>query len=193
MTGDSARDRIVEAADRLFYEKGFERASFSDIAAEVGLSRGNFYHHFKTKDAILDAVIDRRAARTEAMLAAWAAASPRPEDRVGAYIDILIRNQAQILRHGCPVGGLCAELAKLDHAAQAAAARIFTLFREWLREAFARLGAAEPDAAAMDVLAWSQGVATMANALGDKEFLLREAARKRAWLAASAAQNKGDG
>lgn len=43
-----------------FYESGFEATSFAEIAKAVGISRGNFYHHFKTKDDILDAVIARR-------------------------------------------------------------------------------------------------------------------------------------
>ena len=64
----STRDRIVEAADALFYQRGFERTSFADIADSVRLSRGNFYYHFKTKDDILDAVIALRATRTQAML-----------------------------------------------------------------------------------------------------------------------------
>lgn len=43
-----------------FYESEFEATSFAEIAKAVGISRGNFYHHFKTKDDILDAVIARR-------------------------------------------------------------------------------------------------------------------------------------
>lgn len=72
--------QIVEAADRLFYQRGFEATSFADIAEALSLSRGNFYYHFKTKDEILAAVIARRLASTSAMLEAWEglmAVSPR--------------------------------------------------------------------------------------------------------------------
>ena len=62
------RQRIIDAADDLFYRQGFEHTSFADIAASVGLSRGNFYYHFKTKDDILDAVIVKRLADTRALL-----------------------------------------------------------------------------------------------------------------------------
>jgi AcrR family transcriptional regulator len=65
------RDRIVEAADQLFYQQGFEPTSFADIAGKVGISRGNFYYHFKTKDEILDAVINLRLSNTEQMLDHW--------------------------------------------------------------------------------------------------------------------------
>ena len=68
MTGKSTRQRIVEAADELFYRQGYEHTSFADIADSVRISRGNFYHHFKSKDDILDAVIALRLATTRDML-----------------------------------------------------------------------------------------------------------------------------
>ncbi|HSX63230.1 MAG TPA: helix-turn-helix domain-containing protein, partial [Pseudoxanthomonas sp.] len=55
MSSKATRDHIVEAADQLFYQQGYERTSFSDIAEAVQISRGNFYYHFKSKDEILDA------------------------------------------------------------------------------------------------------------------------------------------
>lgn len=67
----STRERIVAEADELFYRKGFERTSFSDIAEAVNISRGNFYYHFKTKDDILDAVIQARLGKTQVMLDQW--------------------------------------------------------------------------------------------------------------------------
>ena len=57
MTARSTREEIVDAADQLFYRQGYEHTSFADIAQAVQISRGNFYHHFKSKDEILDAVI----------------------------------------------------------------------------------------------------------------------------------------
>ena len=60
MSNKTTREHIVAAADQLFYRQGFEHTSFSDIADAVQISRGNFYYHFKSKDEILDAVIDVR-------------------------------------------------------------------------------------------------------------------------------------
>ncbi|HEX2652478.1 MAG TPA: helix-turn-helix domain-containing protein, partial [Xanthobacteraceae bacterium] len=94
MSAADTRQLIVEAADRLFYEKGFEATSFTDIASEVNLSRGNFYYHFKSKDEILDAVIVRRMEKTRAMLDAWECEETDPAARIRCYIRILIMNQA---------------------------------------------------------------------------------------------------
>lgn len=186
LTEKTTRDLIVETSDRLFYENGFDHTSFADIAGPVGISRGNFYYHFKSKDEILDAVIELRLANTAAMLAAWAEGDDDPAARIRSFIDMLIANRAKIMAYGCPVGTLCNELAKLDHLAHLRAGEIFTLFRGWLRREFARLGHAPEaaDALAMELLARSQGVATLASAFRDEAFIRREVTQMHAWLAA---------
>lgn len=191
MTGQSTREHIVAAADALFYRQGFEHTSFADIAAEVRISRGNFYYHFKTKDEILDAVIHDRLSKTASMLRQWEAAAETPEDRIRSFIYILITNRADIQRYGCPVGTLCGELAKLGHPSQGEANKLFTLFRVWLARQFALLGRqADADALAMHVLAFSQGVAALASAFRDEGFIRREVDAKCAWLSSCAESAK---
>ncbi|WNO08679.1 TetR/AcrR family transcriptional regulator [Teredinibacter sp. KSP-S5-2] len=181
----TTRERIVQAADALFYERGFEYTSFSHIADKVNISRGNFYHHFKTKDEILTAVIEYRMDKTERMLEEWESEGDTPLDRIRCFIEILIRNQAKIKLHGCPVGTLSSELAKLSHSAQEQANEIFTLFRVWLRKQFTLLGhKKKADALAMHVLARSQGVATLANAFHDEKFIRYEVDELLDWLQA---------
>lgn len=179
----STRDHIVTAADDLFYRRGFDATSFADIAAAVSLSRGNFYYHFKTKDEILNAVIHRRIDKTKAMLDSWEAEGADPKARIVSFIGILIRNRADIMAHGCPVGTLCAELSKLEHAAKNDAAKLFTLFREWLAKQFVILGHRHnADRHAMHLLAMSQGVASLATAFRDESYIRYEVDRMRNWL-----------
>lgn len=185
MGASETRRQIVDVADRLFYERGFEATSFADIAKDTGLSRGNFYYHFKTKNEILEAVIAQRAAHTGAMLEAWEREAASPAECIRRFIHILIRNRAKIMACGCPVGTLCDELAKRDHAAKDDAARLFALFRDWLSRQFARLGRDEDaDALALHVLMRSQGIATLATAFRDEDFIRREVAEMEAWLLA---------
>ncbi|MFC7261401.1 TetR/AcrR family transcriptional regulator [Streptomyces lutosisoli] len=177
------RAQIVDAANRLFYEQGFEHTSFAAIAEAVGISRGNFYHHFKTKDEILTAVIEARLQSTRAMLAGWDRDEPGPAGRVRRFVEIVITNRADIQNYGCPVGTLTNELAKLDHPSRPHAVAVFDLFRTWLREQFEELGfTVEADDFAMHVLAFSQGVATLSNAFHDGEFVQREVDRLHDWL-----------
>ena len=183
MRDKTTRDHIIEAADQLFYRQGYAHTSFADIADAVQISRGNFYYHFKSKDEILDAVINVRLANTRKMLERWEIEGNTPVDRIRSFIHILIGNRAKIKSYGCPVGTLCTELAKLNHASQAEANKLFTLFRTWLRRQFTLLGRkADADQLAMHLLARSQGVATLANAFHDEKFIKQEVKQMEDWL-----------
>lgn len=58
----SARGRLLKQAAHLFREKGYERTTVRDLAAAVGIQSGSIFHHFRTKEDILKAVM------TEAIL-----------------------------------------------------------------------------------------------------------------------------
>ena len=179
----TTKERIIDAADDLFYQKGYEFTSFADIADEVKISRGNFYHHFKTKDDILGAVISHRIIKTKKMLKEWEEESQDAEERIRCFIHILIANYAKIKLYGCPVGTLTTELAKLDHTSQEDANQIFTLFRKWLSNQFKELGLKkEADSLAMHLLALSQGVATMATAFPSEAYVKQEVNHMNEWL-----------
>lgn len=182
---------ILHAADDLFYRHGFEATSFADVAAAVGISRGNFYYHFKSKDEILEGVIALRVARTRAMLADWETQTGSPLARLRLFADILLRHRASIMQHGCPVGTLCAELAKLDHAALPRAGALFTHFSQWLAQQFVALGhGQESEALALHLLARTQGIATLASTFHDESFLAREVALLHDWLGTLTAPGK---
>lgn len=184
MNAVSRRDQIIEAADQLFYQQGYEHTSFAHIADIVRISRGNFYHHFKTKDEILDAVINRRLAKTQAMLDQWEVEGDTAVERVGSFINILIMNLANIRRFGCPIGSLTTELTKLNHPAQEDANKLFTLFRYWLNQQFRQLGHKKKaaDRLTMHLLARSQGIATLASAFNDEAFIRSEVKQLYKWL-----------
>ena len=183
----STRDQIVRVADQMFYEQGYENTSFADIAKAVKISRGNFYYHFKSKDDILDAVIDVRLKDREDMTARWEVEAENPSKRLRKFIDILLMNREKISSFGCPIGTLTSELAKLNHDAQSDAIKLFDLFRTWLRRQFVALGReADADKLAMHLLAGSQGIATLYNAFHDDEFLTTEVQRLNEWVDAQA-------
>ncbi len=53
------KNEILDVAGRLFAAKGFDHTSTNDILEEIGIARGTLYYHFKSKEDILDAMIDR--------------------------------------------------------------------------------------------------------------------------------------
>jgi AcrR family transcriptional regulator len=60
---EERRNEIIDAADELFSQKGFDGTSTNDILEKVGIARGTLYHHFKSKEDIMDALIERYSVR----------------------------------------------------------------------------------------------------------------------------------
>lgn len=56
---EGRRNEILDAADELFAHKGFDGTSTNDILEKVGIARGTLYYHFKSKEDIMDALIER--------------------------------------------------------------------------------------------------------------------------------------
>ena len=56
---EERRNEILDVAERLFCTKGFDNTSTNDILTEIGIARGTLYYHFKSKEDILDAMIER--------------------------------------------------------------------------------------------------------------------------------------
>lgn len=183
MKDESTREQIVKAADKLFYQRGYSHTSFSDIADDVKISRGNFYYHFKTKDDILEAVIQARMSNLQTQLAKWEAEGETPVERICTFARMLIANQARIMRSGCPIGTLWAEMVKLDHTSQGQVSAMFMQFRSWLGRQFTLLGrASAADELAMHLLSRTQGVAMLANAFADEAFIRREVQNMCEWV-----------
>lgn len=53
------RNEILDAAERLFSSKGYDKCTVNDILGAVGIAKGTFYYYFKSKEEVLDAIIDR--------------------------------------------------------------------------------------------------------------------------------------
>ena len=60
---EERKNEILDVAERLFETKGFDSTSTNDILNEIGIARGTLYYHFKSKEEILDAMIDRMMER----------------------------------------------------------------------------------------------------------------------------------
>lgn len=65
---EQTQERIVDASIKLFIEKGYEQTTIQDILDALNLSKGGLYHHFKSKEEILEAVKQKRAQYAADML-----------------------------------------------------------------------------------------------------------------------------
>lgn len=85
---DSRRPALLDAAARLFAERGFAGTSMRDIAASVGMLSGSIYYHFPSKQALLMAVHEESVRHTlQAVEAAMGATQRNPWDRLAAVCE----------------------------------------------------------------------------------------------------------
>lgn len=177
------RRQIIETANRLFYHKGYNQTSFSDIADAAHVRRGNFYYYFKTKDDILLAVIAQRLGDIRGMLAEWDGEYGAPVLRLSRFVEMLRSEQQDLVRYGCPMGSLNIELGKAQPALKREARAMFDLFRGWLARQFEAMGFAEQaEPLAVELLSRAQGIAVMSQVYGDKAILARQTAQLDAWI-----------
>jgi AcrR family transcriptional regulator len=183
--GEKTRGDIVASAKALFYERGYDSTSFTDIVEAAGVYRGNIYHYFKTKDDILGAVIAEHLEDYRALLAGWEAASPDPTARLAAFVDMIAAQAPALTRFGCPIGSLNTELGKDRRDLQGAALALFDLFRDWLAARFGELGLdpGESQGLALHLLGRGQGIAVLGHVYQDPDLLRAETDRLRVWLA----------
>jgi AcrR family transcriptional regulator len=80
------RDRIEQAAVRLFVEKGVAETTIKDIARAVGLSEGAMYRHFESKDELVWKAFERHYVAFAATLKALADSEPTTREKVAAMI-----------------------------------------------------------------------------------------------------------
>ncbi len=180
---DRTRQRIIDSASRLFYRKGYNRTSFSDVVEAAGVPRGNIYYYFKTKDDILRAVIRHRLETLGQMLADWDRSLPGPYERLRRFVQLLPNSAATVAESGCPMGTLNAELGKDQPQLQSEAKAMFDLCGTWLETQFVELGyAGRSRALAMSLIARAQGISLMAFVYADPVFLDRETNDLETWI-----------
>lgn len=64
-------EKILNAAEKLFAEKGYDKTSMQDMTRLAGVSKGAIYHHFQSKEAIIRAVLDRQNIAFKSTYTSW--------------------------------------------------------------------------------------------------------------------------
>jgi TetR/AcrR family transcriptional regulator, transcriptional repressor for nem operon len=179
--GAGKRERLVAAARQVLYEHGAEKATLADIAVAADVPLGNVYYYFKTKDALVSAVIDGyRHGYDE--LSLELDGHDDPAGRLKALIRALTARRELLASHGCPVGSLTSELNKRDDELRGAAATMLAGVIDWAQAQFAALGRPDARELAVALIAAYEGVALLAATLRDPGLISAEGDRLERWI-----------
>ncbi len=162
--GAATRQRIVETAARLVYERGARGTSLDDVMESSGTSKSQLYHYFENKDALLRAVIQWQTAR---IVGAQTEAFERLDSfgvlkRWGdAVVASVARSEG---RGGCPLGSLASELADYSEKARMLLSESFQLWERPIADGLHAMktrgelqSGADPDALATAAMTALQG------------------------------------
>lgn len=83
---ESARGKLLQMAAHLFRSKGYERTTVRDLASAIGIQSGSIFHHFKSKDEILRAVMEETIIYNTALMRADLAEAKGTRERLLALI-----------------------------------------------------------------------------------------------------------
>jgi TetR/AcrR family transcriptional repressor of nem operon len=151
----STRDRLIESARYLFWERGFAGTSMAELLAHAEVNSGSFYHFFDSKEALLRSVLEGYLQLLRPMVIDPAFASV--DEPVGKIFAILAGYRQRVLgtecRYGCPLGRLALEIDPENAPAHELIARNFQGWIEAVRECLVEMRAALPPDTDLDALA----------------------------------------
>lgn len=180
------RDRLIESARYLFWERGFGGTSMADLLGHADVNSGSFYHFFESKEALLREVLQTYLMGLRPVVVEPAFA--QTEDPVARIFAILAGYRERILqtecRYGCPLGRLALEIDPENRPAHALIAENFrgwiAVVRECLEQVRDRLPeGTDAESLAAYVLAVMEGGVMLSRSYGSVEPFDRAVAQLR--------------
>lgn len=133
------RARLVIAADRLFHEQGVTVTTLANIAGLSEVPLGNVYYYFKTKEAIILAVIGRRRELIQQQIKELNNIE-NTRERLQSLVRQTAGHSEETAKFGDALGSLCQELGKQGGHLALAAAELLQEIMTWCEMQFTTLG-----------------------------------------------------
>ena len=187
----STRDRIVAAANRLFYREGIRAVSVDAVAEEAGLTKRSLYYHFRSKDDLIEAYL---AYRDQPNLDAYKRWFAERHGTVAEKIAAIFENLATMASHpkwkGCGFLRTSAELANLPgHPAIVRGAAHKKKIERWLVDCLAADGVETPEAIASQIILLLDGCFAVVMLHRDTGYMLSAAQAARVLVEAASRRN----
>ncbi len=122
--------RILDTAEPLVQQRGFNGFSYADVATELGITTASLHYHFAGKASLGEALVTRYTRRFAASLTAIDAAGGDPASKLAAYAELY----ASVVEGGrmCLCGMLAADYATLPAGVQSSILAFFDQNEAWL-------------------------------------------------------------
>ena len=146
MTTSGVRERIIETASALFYERGVHVVGVDEIVERSNVAKSSMYRHFRSKDELVAAYVQ---AEDEAFWRRWdeiVQAADDPASSLRAVVTWIGEKIERTDYRGCPQLNVAAEFPDVEHPARAVATNHKRELRRRLAVLVGELGIAEPDA-----------------------------------------------
>ncbi|WP_227270417.1 TetR/AcrR family transcriptional regulator [Roseobacter weihaiensis] len=181
----SAKDRILDAANRLFYSEGIRAVSVDAIAAKAGITKKTLYYHFKSKDDLIAAYLASRDQPNLALFRKW---FDEADGELADKVEAIFSKLAQSARHpnwkGCGFLRTAAELANMPgHPAMRVGAAHKKKFEAWLFHVFEDCQTENPHELARHVVLLMDGAFSTVLVHHDAEYLVSAGRAARALVA----------
>jgi len=118
----STREKIINSAYKLFYERGFNGTSIDDILKDAGLNKGSLYHIFKSKKEVLLAVIEEKIAYNLEQKYKDIATAEQP---LKYLEEKLLTTDSFDFKHGCALNNLVQEMSPVDEDVAKALLKVY--------------------------------------------------------------------
>jgi len=175
------RERLVASAADLIHRQGAAVTTLAQVAAAADVPLGNVYYYFKTKDDLIQAVIEDRASGIAGLLATFEQRRT-PAARLKALARHWENMRELIAEQGCPIGSLCAELSQRGDGLGRDTATLLRSLVEWAAIQFRAMGRRDADTLAMSLLAAVQGSALLTNSLHDPGIMTDQVRTIERWI-----------
>lgn len=154
-----ARERIIDAANRLFYQEGIRAVSVDAVAEKAGVTKKTLYYHFKSKDDLVAEYLSSRDQPNLKLFEAWFdSAEGDAADKVEAIFLELAKSARHPKWKGCGFQRTAAELANLPgHPAMKIGSGHKKKFEDWLAKQFMKYQFDDPAAIARQVVLLMDG------------------------------------
>ncbi|WKX73959.1 TetR/AcrR family transcriptional regulator [Streptomyces sp. XD-27] len=168
MDHEEARRRLLDAAERLFYERGVQAVGMDELRAAAGVSLKRLYQCFSSKDDLVEEYLRRRDDRWRTDLSGYGTRhAATPEDRLLAVFDWLGEWFAVPGFRGCAFVNSFGELGAVSDGVARAARDHKHAVREYVADLARDVGAGDPSALAQQLVLLVEGAITTAAITGD--------------------------